>query len=56
VRVGSKTDFQELVQFLEEKEVGLESLIDRTFEFGEAKEAFKYLEEGKHVGKVVIKV
>ncbi|OAG04548.1 GroES-like protein [Paraphaeosphaeria sporulosa] len=55
-RVGSKKDFQELNAFLEEKEVDLNSLIDRTFKFDQAKEAFEYLESGNHVGKVVIKI
>ena len=56
MRVGSKIDFQELVTFMEEKEVGLGPLIDRTFGFEEAKEAFHYLGQAKHVGKVVIKM
>lgn len=41
---------------MEEKEVGLGPLIDRTFGFGEAKEAFQYLGEAKHVGKLVVKM
>ncbi|KAJ4287637.1 hypothetical protein N0V90_012340 [Kalmusia sp. IMI 367209] len=55
-RVGSKLDFQELNRFLEEKQLRLGALIDRTFDLGEAKEAFEYLASGKHVGKIVIKV
>ena len=30
--------------------------VDRTFPFSEVVEAFKYLEEGKHVGKIVLKI
>ncbi|KAF2119460.1 chaperonin 10-like protein [Lophiotrema nucula] len=56
IRVGSKVDFQELNQFLEEKQVKLDTLIDRTFQFDDAKAAFEHLKSGKHVGKIVIKV
>ena len=31
-------------------------IVDKVFEFEEAKEAYKYLESQKHVGKVVIRV
>jgi NADPH:quinone reductase-like Zn-dependent oxidoreductase len=31
-------------------------VVDRVFGFEEAKEAYRYLESQKHVGKVVIKV
>jgi NADPH:quinone reductase-like Zn-dependent oxidoreductase len=34
----------------------LKPVIDRVFEFGEAKEALRYLESGKHFGKVVVRV
>ena len=56
MRVGSKLDFEALNRFLEEKKVRLEGLIDRTFDFEEAAEAFEYLEKGEHIGKVVIRV
>lgn len=31
-------------------------VVDKVFPFAEAKEAYKYLESQKHVGKVVIRV
>ena len=34
---------------------GLKPIIDRVFEFDEAREAFSHLEEGGHIGKVVIR-
>jgi len=33
-----------------------EDIIDKTFTFEEAEEAFKYLKLQKHVGKVVIEI
>lgn len=54
--VGTKFDFQDVNQFLEEKNVSLDAIIDCTFNFDDSKAAFGYLEAGKHVGKVVIKV
>lgn len=53
---GSKRDFEALNKFLEEKNVHLDTLIDRTFTFEESPAAFKYLWTGNHVGKVVIKL
>lgn len=35
---------------------GIKPLVDKVFKFEEAREAYKYLESQKHVGKVVIKV
>ena len=34
----------------------LRPVIDKVFSFEEAREAYKYLESQKHVGKVVVKV
>lgn len=31
-----------------------DDIVDRTFNFEEAEEAFEYLWSGKHVGKIVI--
>jgi len=53
---GTKFDFQDLNKFLEEKNVRLDALIGRVFKFDVAKEAYAFLEAGKHTGKVVIKV
>jgi NADPH:quinone reductase-like Zn-dependent oxidoreductase len=54
VFVGSRTDFEDLLEL-----VALAKLrppIDRVFGFDQAKEAYRYLEGHKHVGKVVIQV
>ncbi|KAK5700478.1 hypothetical protein LTR97_004995 [Elasticomyces elasticus] len=56
IAVGSKLDYQALSKFLEEKELRLDPLIDRTFSFDESSQAFDYLWSGKHVGKVIIKL
>ncbi|GME48504.1 hypothetical protein GTA08_BOTSDO05272 [Neofusicoccum parvum] len=56
IGVGSKKDFQNLNQFLEEKSLRIHSIIDRTFSFDDSKAAFDYLYSGKHKGKVVIKI
>ena len=34
----------------------LKPVVDKVFSFGEAEEAYRYLESQKHVGKVVIRV
>ncbi|KAF2797485.1 GroES-like protein [Melanomma pulvis-pyrius CBS 109.77] len=56
IMAGTKFDFQDVNKFLEEKNVRLDPILDRTFNFDDSKAAYKYLEAGKHVGKVVIKV
>ncbi|KAK1546977.1 alcohol dehydrogenase [Colletotrichum paranaense] len=56
IRVGSRKDFQQLNQFLEEKNVTLTHLLDRVFPFSESAAAFEYLRLGKHVGKIVVQV
>jgi NADPH:quinone reductase-like Zn-dependent oxidoreductase len=35
---------------------GWKPVVDKVFEFEDAKDAYKYLESQKHVGKIVIKV
>jgi len=35
---------------------GIRPVVDKVFGFDEARDAFRYLAEGKHFGKVVIKV
>ena len=51
---GSRERFEEMLGFYEKKKI--KPIVGKTFKFGDAKDAFKYLEEGKHFGKVVIKV
>ncbi|KAH7210842.1 uncharacterized protein BKA55DRAFT_585682 [Fusarium redolens] len=56
IATGSKEDYLNLNQFLQEKKVSLAPLVDRVFSFNESPAAFDYLYSGKHVGKVVIKI
>lgn len=51
---GPKERFEEMARFCEEKK--LRPVVDRVFEFGEAKEALQYLFSGSHFGKVVVRV
>jgi NADPH:quinone reductase-like Zn-dependent oxidoreductase len=38
-------------------EVGaVRPVVDKVFEFDQLKEAYEYLQSGKHMGKVVVKV
>lgn len=52
--VGSRAMFQALNAAVTERRI--EPVIDRVFPFGEAADAYRYLESGAHFGKVVIAV
>ncbi|HYR57096.1 MAG TPA: zinc-binding dehydrogenase, partial [Chthoniobacteraceae bacterium] len=54
IYVGSRADFEALNAFLAEHEI--HPVIDRTFPFDEARDAFAYLRSGAHFGKVVISI
>jgi NADPH:quinone reductase-like Zn-dependent oxidoreductase len=54
IAVGSRTQLEALVAFVAEHE--LHPVIDRTFRFEEAVDAYRYLAGRRHVGKVVITV
>jgi NADPH:quinone reductase-like Zn-dependent oxidoreductase len=54
VTVGDRTDLQDLVRSV--AATGLEPVIDDVFEFDQARAAFERLREGKHIGKLVIRV
>jgi NADPH:quinone reductase-like Zn-dependent oxidoreductase len=54
VYVGSVAMFEGLVRALEVTRI--EPIIDRTFGFGEVKDAYAYLASGAHFGKVVVRV
>jgi len=47
---------QAVCDYMGEKKVGLQPIIDKIFNFDEAPQAFEYLAAGKHVGKVVIRL
>jgi NADPH:quinone reductase-like Zn-dependent oxidoreductase len=54
IYVGSTDMFERMVTFIESHPV--RPVIDRTFPFEAAPDAFRYLESGAHFGKIVITV
>ena len=52
--VGSRTMLEDVMRFADV--TGLKPTIDRVFPFGQAQEAYRYMESGSHFGKVVIDV
>lgn len=54
IYVGSRADFEGLVRFLDAS--GVRPIIDRAFSFEDVSHAYKYLESGSHLGKVVITI
>ncbi|KAF9815574.1 hypothetical protein IEO21_04495 [Rhodonia placenta] len=54
ILIGSRTQFEDMNRLITAN--GIKPLVDKVFKFEEAREAYKYLESQKHVGKVVIKV
>jgi NADPH:quinone reductase-like Zn-dependent oxidoreductase len=54
IETGSREFFEEMNGFIEQNRIT--PVIDRIFEFNEAKAALKYLESGSHFGKVVVKI
>lgn len=52
IETGSREMFEEMNRFIESNR--LKPVVDRTFAFGETREALKYLESGAHFGKVAI--
>jgi NADPH:quinone reductase-like Zn-dependent oxidoreductase len=51
---GPKDRFEEALKLYEKKQI--HPVVDRVYEFGQAKDALQYLFTGGHFGKVVIKV
>jgi NADPH:quinone reductase-like Zn-dependent oxidoreductase len=51
---GPRTMFEDLVSAITVSE--MHPVIDRVFEFTEAREAMHYMQSGAHFGKVVIKI
>lgn len=51
---GPKDRFEEMVEFYQKHQI--HPVVNRVFPFAEAKEAFRFLENGSHFGKVVITV
>ena len=54
IYVGSRAMFESMNRALELREV--HPVVDRVFDFGEAREAYRHLESQRHFGKVVIRV
>ncbi|PCH01984.1 Polyketide synthase, enoylreductase [Penicillium occitanis (nom. inval.)] len=54
ITVGSRLQFEEMNRAIEVNKI--RPIIDRVFGFEEADEAFKYVWNGKHSGKVIIKI
>lgn len=54
IYVGSRAMFEEMNRGLSQNR--LKPVIDRVFPFGEAPDAFRYLESGAHFGKIVIAI
>ena len=53
ILVGSRKMFEDMNRAIELTK--LKPVIDKVFEFGEVREALKYMESGKHFGKIVVK-
>jgi NADPH:quinone reductase-like Zn-dependent oxidoreductase len=53
--VGSRKMFEDMNRMLCQY-VHIKPVIDRIFEFGEVKDALKYMEAGAHFGKIVVKI
>ncbi|MBK7393003.1 MAG: NAD(P)-dependent alcohol dehydrogenase [Chloracidobacterium sp.] len=51
--VGSRQMFEDMNEKI--STTHMHPVIDRTFAFGEAKEALRYMESGSHFGKIVVK-
>jgi NADPH:quinone reductase-like Zn-dependent oxidoreductase len=54
IYVGSRADFEAMNAFITKH--SLKPVIDKTFGFEQAPDAFKYLDSGSHFGKVVIEL
>ena len=54
VFVGSRKMFEDMDRAIEENQ--LRPVIDRTFAFDQVPEALKYMQTGKHFGKLVVKI
>jgi NADPH:quinone reductase-like Zn-dependent oxidoreductase len=54
IYVGSRAMFEDMNRAITQHQ--LKPVIDRTFPFEQAREALRYLQDGAHFGKVVIKV
>jgi NADPH:quinone reductase-like Zn-dependent oxidoreductase len=51
---GNKQQFIEMNRAFETG--GVRPIIDKVFQFEQLREAYEYVQSGKHIGKVVVKV
>ncbi|MCA9037877.1 MAG: NAD(P)-dependent alcohol dehydrogenase [Planctomycetaceae bacterium] len=54
IYVGSRSMFQDMNQAISANK--LEPIVDRVFDFSEARQAYRYLKSGSHFGKVVVRI
>lgn len=54
IYVGSRHMFEDMNRLISQNNI--KPIIDKTFEFGEVKEALKYMQSGSHFGKIVVKI
>ncbi|QGX39834.1 zinc-dependent alcohol dehydrogenase family protein [Permianibacter aggregans] len=52
IMVGSRAQLAQLAEFVSQH--AIQPVLDKTFPFSEAKQAYRYLASGEHIGKVVI--
>ena len=55
IYVGSRQMFEDLNRMLCQY-IHIKPVIDKTFDFGEVKNALKYMESGSHFGKIVVRI
>ena len=55
IYVGSKQMFEDMNRMFCQH-THLKPIVDKVFEFGEVKNALKYMESGSHFGKIVVKI
>ena len=54
IYVGSREMFEDMNRAIVVNEI--RPVIDRTFDFGQAQDAYRHLESGSHFGKVVVRI
>lgn len=54
VFVASRAEEENMIRAMEL--AGVEPIIDKVFDFDQLKEAYQYMADGKHFGKVVVRV
>ena len=55
IYVGSRQMFEDMNRMFSQY-IHIKPVIDKVFDFGEVKDALKYMENGSHFGKIVVKI